>query len=341
MPALAITIDYFGLKAEYMKIHREQAGDFLETILAEDLTTLDFSPPREVWLVNWEHARVMCYWKSKGDDGLRAIKHLRARTQAVRKDPALLQALNIARLQVVLHASLPASRVPRTPDADATASKSAGPLVRGLSTANPGRPTDVQAARNKALADKTSTLNVPAPGTGSLNMMAGRPVKVEVDAATAFHGISAELGHTEADSVDAGSIRRAFQPTTQSPVPVKTEQMEEEVVLQQFTGTLAGYNSTQPEHAIHKVEPSHRGELEDTAEANLQREIRKSELGELQLVKDCTHWLRGINDTRDRLRCFREENSRFRAIHASNIADETRMLHSIRAVERDLGLLRR
>lgn len=75
MPALAITIDYLALKAEYLKLHGKYSGSFLDTILPEDLAALDLHPPTQVWLIDWMQARVMCYWKVTGDKGVRNQLH--------------------------------------------------------------------------------------------------------------------------------------------------------------------------------------------------------------------------------------------------------------------------
>lgn len=73
MPRIAITIDYLGIKGEYIKLHKHQSGDFLDRILSTDLEILDLPPPSQVWIIDTAYARVECYWKVRGDPKVRFI----------------------------------------------------------------------------------------------------------------------------------------------------------------------------------------------------------------------------------------------------------------------------
>ncbi|KAH9918592.1 uncharacterized protein B0H18DRAFT_1030537 [Fomitopsis serialis] len=297
MPAFAITLQYVGLNAEFFRLHKARSRGFPKAFVKDNLKSLELPLPRMLYLLDWQEARVMCYWKMMGDIGDIFIDGMRRQVDVVRANAALLEALEICEITEVPASPLPPTIIPGVPDTFHLARKRraqpssepsqakrarvepvTGATISDSDVTVSGQNSDITPGTRAPLASLTNAASsAPAASTqpGDASGVASQPVK-------SYSGIPIVEASAQSDPTKT-TVALATSTTAPGPVQplVKAEPRDDRALLRSS-------NSTGVRPRI-KAEPGRgpRRDLQDKDRA-LRRKIRETYDRDVKLIAENT-----------------------------------------------------
>ncbi|KAH9918477.1 uncharacterized protein B0H18DRAFT_1214164 [Fomitopsis serialis] len=310
MPAFAITLQYVGLNAEFFRLHKSRSRSFPKAFVKDNLKSLELPLPRMLYLLDWQAARVMCYWKMMGDVGDIFIDGIRRQVDVVRANAALLETLEICEITEVPASPLPPTLIPGVPDTFHLARKRRAQPSSEPSQAKKARVEQVPPAT--ASAQPTTDSNIagqnPDMSTGTRAPLASVtnassrvsvvPVKPESGTDSALP--EALPGALAGSAPAKTSVTRVI--TAQGPVHpfVKGEPPNDRALLQATVDS--GNNTTGNARPSIKAEPGRgpRRDLQDKDRA-LRRKIRETYDRDVKLIAENTRLKQEVERTKCRI----------------------------------------
>ncbi|TFY54001.1 hypothetical protein EVJ58_g9125 [Rhodofomes roseus] len=290
MSEFAITIQYAGLKAEFFRLHKTRSRAFPKVCLKKDIRSLQVPLPRLLYLLDWDDAKVMCYWKAIGDSGeAYDIDAIRRQVDGIRIDSTVLGVLEIHSIQEVPASPLPPTLIPGVSDSVSFSLKRHCPPTQEQPRAKKARIEAPQATSAEPMVDDLDAVTRIASGKPS-GVTTGTGTRAPLASVTNARVASSVV--PAASSKPPQSVKS--RPGTAAQGAVKAEPQDDRALLHAISSGNA--------LPAVKTEPGSGPQLDPVAERNaLHRKIEETHDRNMQLLADNARMRVAIKHTARRL----------------------------------------